>query len=44
MAFYCENEGAIKNAMRQARKLGEQLGARSAQSVLEELRARKNAP
>jgi len=44
MAFHCDNEAAIDEAIREARKLGEQLGARSAQSVLEEPRARKNAP
>ena len=43
-AFCCENEGAIKDAMRQARKLGEQLDTHSALSVLLEMRARKNAP
>ncbi len=43
MAFYYDNEAAIEEAIRQARKLGEQLGARSAQSALEEIRGRKNA-
>ena len=44
LAFYDNNEAAIHEAIQAARKLGEQLGARSAHSVLEELRARKNAP
>ena len=44
MALYYYNEAAINETIRQARELGEQLGARSAQSALEELRARKNAP
>ena len=44
MAFFYDNEAAIHEAIREARKLGEQLGARSAQSVLKELRARKSAP
>ncbi len=43
MAFYCENEGAIKEAMREARELGDQLGARSAQAALEEIRARQKS-
>ena len=43
MAFYCENEGAIKDAIRQARKLGDQLAARSAQAALEKIRARHKA-
>ena len=38
MAFYYENEGAIKDAIRQARELGEQMGARSAQAALEEIK------
>ncbi len=44
LAFHCDNEAAIDEAIRKARELGEKLGARSAQSVLEEFRARKNAP
>ena len=44
MAFYFDNEAAIHEAIQEARKLGEQLGARSGQSALEEIRARKNAP
>ena len=44
MAFFHDNEAAIHEAILEARTLGEQLGARSAQAALEELRARKNAP
>ena len=44
LAFYYDNEAAIHEAIQEARKLGEQLGARSAQSVLAEMRARKKAP
>ena len=40
MTFYYDNEAAIHEAIQEARKLG----ARSAQSALEEIRARKNAP
>ena len=43
MAFYYENEGAIKDAIRQARELGEQMGARSAQAALEEIKGRQKA-
>ena len=39
MAFFHDNEAAIH----ETRKLGEQLGARSAQAALEELRARNYA-
>ena len=44
MAFYCNNEAAINAAIREARELGEQLGARSAQSALKEIIGRKNVP
>ena len=44
MAFYYDNQAAINVAIRQARELGEQLGARSAQSALKEIKGRKNAP
>jgi len=44
MAFYCENEGVIKDAMREARELGEQLGARSIQSAIKEMKERLKAP
>ena len=43
MAFYYDNETAIKQAIREARELGEQLGARASQSALEEIRGRQNA-
>ena len=43
MALHYDNETAITAAIRQARELGEQLGARSAQSALKEIRRRKNA-
>lgn len=39
MAFYYENEGAI----REARELGVQMGVRSAQAVLEEIMGRQKA-
>ena len=44
LAFHCDNEEAIHEAVQAARELGEQLGARSGQAVLAEMRARKNAP
>jgi len=46
MAFYYDNETAIHEAIQDARSLGEQLqlGARSAQAALQDLRARKKAP
>ena len=44
MAFYYDNEAAIREAIQEARNLGEQLGARSAKAALEKMRARKNAP
>lgn len=40
MAFYDHNEATIHEEIQEARKLGDQLGTRSAQSVLEEFRAR----
>lgn len=40
IAFYYENEAAIKSAIRAARELGAQLGARSAQTVIEEIKRR----
>ena len=43
MAFYYDNETAIKQAIREARELGEQLGSRASQSALEEIRGRQNA-
>ncbi len=44
MAFYYDNEVAINAAIREARELGKQLGARSTQSALKEIKGRKNAP
>ena len=44
MPFYYDNEAAINAAIRQAREIGEQLGARSAQSALKEIKDRNNAP
>ena len=43
MAFHYDNEAAIHEAIQEARKLGEQLGARAAHAALEEMRARMNA-
>ena len=34
LAFRCNNEAAINEAIREARELGEQLGARSIQSAI----------
>ena len=42
MAFYYDNEAANNAAIRETRELGEQLGARSAQSALKEINGRKN--
>ena len=44
MAFHVDNEAAIDEAIDEARKLGEQLGARSMAAALQEMRARKNSP
>lgn len=44
LAFYCDNEGAINEAIRQARELGEQLGAHTAQSAIQEMKRRRNTP
>ena len=44
LAFYCDNEGAIDEAIRQAREQGEQLGARSAQAAIQEMKKRLKAP
>ena len=43
LAFYYDNEEAIHEAIRQARELVAQLGARSAQDALDALRARNYA-
>lgn len=33
LAFHCDNEAAIDEAIREAREIGEQLGARTVQSA-----------
>lgn len=43
IAFYYDNKTAVHEAIRQARELGEQHDARSAESALEEIRGRENA-
>lgn len=40
IAFYYDNESAIKDAIQAARDLGEHMGARSAQAVLDEIKHR----
>ncbi len=44
LVFYCDNEAAIDEAIRDARELGEQLGARSMQSAIKEMKERLKAP
>ena len=44
LAFHCDNEAAIDEAIREARELGEQLGARSIQSAIQEMKERLKAP
>ena len=44
LAFYYDNEAAINEAIRQARELGEQLGARSAYSTLKTIKGSKKVP
>lgn len=44
LAFHCDNEAAIDEAIRQAREIGEQLGARTAQSAIKEMKERLKAP
>lgn len=41
IAFYLDNEEAIRQAKQAARELGRQLGARDGDEVLEEIRQRK---
>jgi len=43
MALYYDNESAINDSIRAARELGEKLDARSAQSVLDEIKHRGDA-
>ena len=44
LAFHCDNEAAIDESIRQAREIGEQLGARSMQSAIKEMKERLKAP
>lgn len=44
LAFHYDNETAIDEAIREARELGEQLGARSIQSAIQEMKERLKAP
>ena len=44
LVFYYDNEAAIDEAIREACELGEQLGARSAQSAIKEMKKRLKAP
>ena len=44
LAFHCDNEAAIDEAIRKARELGEKLGARSIQSAIQEMKERLKAP
>ena len=44
LVFYCDNETAIDEAIREARELGEQLGARSVQSAIQEMKKRLKTP
>lgn len=43
IAFYYDNEAAISAAIREARELGQQMGARAAQSALDEIKQRGDA-
>ena len=43
LAFHYDNEAAIDEAIQEARMLGEQLSARSAQAALENIRGRQKA-
>ena len=42
IAFYYDNEAAINESIRAARELGGKLGARSAQTVLDEIKQRSD--
>lgn len=44
LAFHWDNEAAIDEAIREARELGEKLGARSIQSAIQEMKERLKAP
>lgn len=43
IAFYYDNESSINESIHAARELGEKLGARSTQTVLEEIKRRGDA-
>ena len=40
LAFHCDNEAAINESIREARELGKQLGGRSIQSAIQEMKER----
>ena len=44
LAFHYDNEAAIDEAIREAREIGEKLGARSIQSAIQEMKERLKAP
>ena len=44
LVFHYDNEADIDEAIRHARELGEQLGARSAQAAIKEMKERLKAP
>lgn len=44
LVFYCDNEAAIDEVIREARELVEPLGARSMQSAIQEMKKRLKAP
>ena len=44
ISFYYDNETAIDEAIHEARELGEQVGARSVQSAIQEMKKRLKAP
>ena len=44
LAFYCDYEVAIDEAIREAREIGEQLGARTVQSAIKEMKEHLKAP
>ena len=44
LVFYCDNESEIDEAIREARELGEQLGARSVNSAIQEIKKRLKTP
>ena len=44
LAFHCDNEATIDEAIREAREIGEQLGVRTVQSAIKEMKERLKAP